>query len=83
MEDIEVLCALPPYLALQQPLVEAARNPLPNLGNRPFGLPLVVRRQPESPEGTNPTPPSDNVITDAELACALSGALYPTITISD
>ena len=83
--DEVVLRAPPPYLAPEPPLAEAARNPLLNLGNRPFGLPSVIRRQPDSPQGTTLEDPlSDrNVITDTELAAAISGALYPMITIGN
>ena len=81
---IEVPHAPPPYRAPQQPPTEAAQNPLPNLDNRPFGLPTGIRGQPASPQGTNPEePPSNNEITDAELAAAIIDALHPTIRIGD
>ena len=84
-EDIEVLRAPPPYPAPVRPLAEAARDPLPNLGNRPFGLPTGVRGPPASPQGTNPAnPPSDDLeITDAELAAAIIDALHPAIRFGD
>ena len=82
---IKVPRAPPPYRAPPQPPTEAARNPLPNLGNRPFGLPTGVRGQPASPQGTTPeNPPSDDLeITDAELAAAIIDALHPAIRFSD
>ena len=81
--DEVVLCAPPPYnLELEQPLAEAAQNPVPNFG--PFGLPRIVRRNPESPQGMTPEEPlSENVIMDTELAAAISGALHPAICIGD
>ena len=82
--DEVAFCAPPPYLEPPQPLAEAARNPLLNLGNRPFGLPRIIRRYSDSPQGTTPEDPlSENIIMDAELAHAISGALYLVIRICD
>ena len=82
---IEVPRAPPPYHAPQQPPQEAAWNPLPDLGNRPFGLPTGIRGQPGGPQGTTPeSPPSDDLeITDAELAAAIIDALHPVIHFGD
>ena len=83
---IEVPCAPPPYRVPEQPPTEAApANPLPNLDNRPFGLPTGVRGQPGDPQGTTPeSPPSEDLeITDAELAAAIIDALHPTIRFGD
>ena len=77
LEIVEVPRAPPPYPAQRQPPTEAAAGPLPNLGNRPFGLPTGQRNQPASPQGTAPeSPPFEDLeITDAELAAAIIDAL--------
>ena len=54
-DEDEVLHALPPYPNCQQSLVGAAQadypiGVMPNLRNRPFGLPMGIQREPEGPE---------------------------------
>ena len=58
VEEDEVNCALPPHR--HQPILNAARRMedahlprgvVPNIGIRPFGLPLGIQREPEHPGG--------------------------------
>ena len=95
-DENEVLRALPPYPNCQQPLMEAAQihyptGVIPNLGNWLFGLPTVIQREPECPEGAVRDPLVDCApscmnqirIPDTEVHATLSAALYPEIPISN